>query len=454
MAARTFGWACGAAALWVLVVGAAAAAGEGGGGAMPGFVRIPNPLSGENPTYPAVARGVPGAGESFRCARFRTALTRVTGKWGLRHWYARYDPFNSDGSLIVLHRTGEGDHQVFRTRGAPYDQKANLVAAVDMEEPQWDAKDPQVLWGLNALRIVTFRCDTGKTAVVKDFRKDPTVGPIVKAEKDLYRVTTKGEGEPCCDRRFWALLLQGTKQDYRLRYLITWDRKSDQVLGVRKLAPNEEVDWAGMSWKGTFVIIGGDQCEGKISGLTMADKALKRFHRLARATAHSDVGLTTDGREVIVMQNSRTDHIDMIPLDWKAAPVRDGDNPYAGSGKTPLVRLFYASGSPHGFGGGVHISCNAPGVCVVSTYTEPNVKERNWLDRGIILVRLDARDPKAWHLAKVHGTKKAYWEETHAAITRDGSRVVWASNWNQDVGRERVFVLQLTMPANWRRLLK
>lgn len=64
----------------------------------------------------------------------------------------------------------------------------------------------------------------------------------------------------------------------------------------------------------------------------------------------------------------------------------------------------------------------------------------------ITLVKLDPRRPRVFHLAKVHGTCGSYWEETHAAITVDGSRAVWATNWSQDVGREQVFLMRLDMP--------
>ena len=125
----------------------------------------------------------------------------------------------------------------------------------------------------------------------------------------------------------------------------------------------------------------------------------------------------------MVMQNTATDHIDLIPLDPKASPVASF-NEYNGNTIRPLVRLFYSSDDPAGFSGGVHISCNVAGYCVVSTYYEPDAPERNWLDRTIILVKLDPNQPKAWHLAKVHNTTGAYWEETQASISRDGSRIV------------------------------
>ncbi len=418
------------------------------------LVPVPNPLSERNPPHPLVARAVPEAGKPFTDARFKTRLMRVTQRTGLRHEYARYDPFNKGQTRICLTDFASGDLHVYRTAALPYDGKQNLLKTLDFEQPRWDPGDPDLLWGLRDLQIVALNFKTGKTAVVKDFAKDPTIGPILKAEKDLYRITTRHEGEASRDMRFWALLLQGRQDDYRLRYLFTWDRQADRVQGIRKLAKDEEIDWAGMSWTGKYVLIGADPGPGKISGLTMADPQLKRFHRLAHATAHSDVGLDAAGRDVIVMQNSRTDHIDLIPIDWRTRPVGEGDDAYAGTNRTPLVRLFYSSESPVGFHGGVHISCNVPGYCVVSTHVEAGVEEQNWLDRCIIFVRLDAARPAAWYLAKLHNTQKAYWEEPHAAITNDGARVVWATNWNRNVGAERVFLMELRMPPRWPERLK
>ena len=77
-----------------------------------------------------------------------------------------------------------------------------------------------------------------------------------------------------------------------------------------------------MSPLGNWVLVGGDSYNGgNLVGLTMANKELTQFHRLDYATAHSDVGLDVNGAEVIVMQNVRTDYIDLIPIDWNTQPI-------------------------------------------------------------------------------------------------------------------------------------
>jgi len=445
------------ALVWLSAVVCMSAAASRGEPAVPrseSLVRVPDPLSGENPRHPLVGAPVPEPGKPFTDTRFGTRLVRATAQPGPRHEYSRYDPFNRDRSMIVLIDPPTGELRVYRADSPPYDRPEKRLATLDLEQPRWDVAEGGLIWGLRDFQIRTFDVASGKSKIIKDFSRDPRVAPLLRAAPDLYRITTKDEGEPSRDMRYWALGLQGTKDDYRLRYVVTWDRTSDQVLGVRELSKDEEVDWVGMSWRGDWVLIGADPGEGQIAGLTMADRALSKFHRLDFGTGHADVALDAEGNEVVVMQNVRTDYIDLIPIDWKTKPILDNGGSYDGSGRTPLVRLFSSSESPVGLNSGVHISCNVPGWCVVSTYIEPGLAEQNWLDRSIVLVRGDARRPEAFYLAKVHATRGAYWEETQAALTNDGARVVWADNWGQDVGEERSFVMQLDMPDGWNDRLK
>jgi hypothetical protein len=420
------------------------------------FVEVPHPLEGENPTFKLVASKAPAAGQTVVDPRLGTSCTRVVQTEGVRHEYSRFDPFNSDQSMILLVVCSEGEFRVYRTASVPYDKSENLVMTLNIAEPRWDPSDPNVLWGSADFSVVTVDVKTRETTTIKDFSQDATIGPILKANPDLYHITMKDEGESSTDKRFWAFLIQGTNDDYRPRYLFTWDRKLDKILGLYPISAKEaEIDWVGMSPKGNWVVIGGDWSNGgKLVGLTIANKALTEFHRIDYTTAHSDVGLDSDGNEVIVMQNVRTDYIDMIPLDPASKPILEPGGSYENTNRVPLMRLFYASDSPHGFNSGVHISCNLPGYCVVSTSTEENQPDQNWLDRTITLVTLDGHHPRVFYLSKVHATDGAYWEETQATITNDGGKIVWASNWNQHVGEERVWLMQLTMPAGWIDALK
>ncbi len=413
-----------------------------------GLVEVPDPLAADNPVFHLPVVPAPAVGEEVPDAAFHTSQRRVVKTEGLRHEYSRFDPFNADLTLVLLQLVAAGEWRVCRASSVPYDRPANLVRTLDISEPRWDSARPELIWGLMNFTIVTVDVLSGQITVVKDFATDPVIAPILAAHPDLYRVTTFEEGEASIDRRYWALLLQGSDQDYRARYLFTWDRLLDRVPGIRELPATESrIDWVGMSPTGSSVLIGADYDNGgALAGLTLADRELTRFHRLDYGTGHSDVGFDSDGREVAVMQNVRTDCVDLIPLDAATRPIMESNGGYDGTGHVPLVRLHYAAGSPLALHSGVHISCNCPGWCVISTYTEPNEPEQNWLDRTVILVRLDRSRPRAFYLAKVHGTRGAYWEETQATITGDGSRVVWATNWGRRVGQERVWLMELRLP--------
>ncbi|MBN1630113.1 MAG: hypothetical protein JW990_10145 [Thermoleophilia bacterium] len=185
---------------------------------------------------------------------------------------------------------------------------------------------------------------------------------------------------------------------------------------------------------------------GPLAGFTIADRELTEFHRINYDTAHADVALDVNGDEVLVMQNSRTDYVDLLPLAASTTPTTESGAGYLGTGHLPLLRLFYDSGSPIGFEGGVHISGNAPGYALISTHQEPDGPDKNWLDRSIVLVRLDPSAPQVYYVAKIHNVTQEYWEETHATISNDGHTVVWAANFGVDVGEESPYLLRLDLP--------
>ncbi|MDH3568239.1 MAG: hypothetical protein OEM61_12915, partial [Desulfobacteraceae bacterium] len=40
------------------------------------------------------------------------------------------------------------------------------------------------------------------------------------------------------------------------------------------------------------------------------------------------------------------------------------------------------------------------------------------------------------------------WEETQATISSNGKKIIWASNWGNNVGTEQLFVMQLETPPS------
>ncbi len=417
------------------------------------LVEVPNPLSPTNPLWALPDAPAPDPGEIVADADFGTTQRRITATLGMRHEYAKFDPFNADQSLMLQMYIPDGGWRVYRTASVPYDTAAQLAATVDMEEPRWDPTDPNLLWGSREFQILKLDVrQPDQPVVAKDFALDPAIKPILDANPDLYHITMYNEGETSTDKRYWALAIQGTQDEYRARYIFTWDRVTDTVPGTYALPLNQsDIDWVGMSPKGNWVLIGGlDTNAAPLTGMTMANRELTQFHRIDFSTAHADVGLDINGNEIVVMQNVRTDYVDLVPIDLATQPILDSGGSYAGTNRTPLMRLYYASDA-NGLSSGLHLSCNYPGYCVTSTVIDRGMPAQNWLDRKIVITKLDPAQPRTFYLAHVYGTRGEYWEETQATIANNGSRVVWATNWNQAVGRipERVYDMQTTLPAGW-----
>lgn len=429
------------------------------------IARVPDPLSGQNPVYPLDDLPMPAVGDCFTDPTFGTVLQRVTVTDGMngRHEYSRVDPYNADQSLILL-VDDEGGYRVYRTDSLPYNQPDNQVFYINQTEPRWDPADPLLLWAFQDFSIVQINLRTGEVNTIKDFSQDATIGPLI-AFGTTYRITMMDEGESSLDKRFWAFSLQGNDQvDYTHQYLFTYDLQTDSVLGVYpsdgSTLPETgviELDWVGISPLGNWVLIGSmDSNTGNIVGLTMASLDLTTFHRIDYTTSHADVGLDVNGNEVVVMQSYNTDTIDMIPLSLDSQPILESGGSETGTGRIPLIRLYYASDSTYGLSSGVHISCNTPGYCFISTTIPSSMPAANWLDRSLLLVRLDSDDPAVYYLAKLHNTiseePRVYWDETHGSISADGSLLVWADNWGLNVGTDQVFMMLLIMPENWQEL--
>ena len=124
------------------------------------FIEVPNPLSGDNPTYPLIPKTEPAPGQSWTDSRFGTVQTRVTQTCTLVQEYSRFDPFNCNQSMILLLDFASGSGLVYRTTSAPYDTPANLVQTInDLAEMRWDPSDPNILWGFQELQHHQAQCE-------------------------------------------------------------------------------------------------------------------------------------------------------------------------------------------------------------------------------------------------------------------------------------------------------
>ncbi len=442
------------------------------------LTQVPDPLSDTNPIYTQQSSGVPPLGTQFTESSFGLGVTRLTNdeSVGSRHEYSRFDPYNKDRSMIILNGDG-GYSSVYNTQNYPYNAVTNKVTSlydfsnnvqIRVREARWDRTNTSKIWGLSdaSIKTVNLSSNTPVVSVIKDFSTENVLTQKLGSD---FTITMNNEGESSYDNRHWAFLAKsnagsGSFKDKQV--IFTWDNDSKQILGTYELSERERgnIDWVGMSPKGNHVLIGSldynNPNANQIIGLAMANKdfsnfntgpdANKKFHRLNYDTAHADVGLDSNGNEVVIMQNTRTDHIDLIPIDPETVsintvPLSTDPDPYIDSNRTKLVRLNYTS-DDGGFDlySGVHISGNFDGYALISTTAAPGNTEENWLEKVLLLVKLDpdADNPLAGYISKTYNTTGTvpnpprldgnFWEETHGTITNDGSKILWAANWDQD----------------------
>jgi PKD repeat protein len=446
--------------IWYIVV-AASSEGEGEGEGeteIANLLEVADPLSATNTIYTLPSSAVPRAGQTVSDTNLNTYQRRVTQTLGYRHDFSRHDPFNADQSKILLYDIPNSLFRIYKTTSVPYDASTQFVTALSIDEPRWDRSNANIIWGLIDFKIVTINMSALKiTNTVKDFSKDATISPILAANTDLYRISMGDEGDASQNRRYWAFTLD-SKTDHLPHYLFCWDHTLDVVSKVLTLTAQQQthIGWVGMSPLGNWVVIGATSgSDAPIQGLTMADRALENFYPLDYTTSSCDLGTDTGGAEVAVMENVQTGYIDLIPLSKNTKPILTQGGRYTGTNRTPLVRLFYSDTDSHGLNSGVHVSCNTSGWCVVSTYIAPNLTADNWLDRKNILVKLNASNPRAWYLSHIYGVDGSNLdlEQTQAAITVDGTRIVWATNWNQNVGSKKVWDMEIDLPAGWKTVL-
>ncbi len=159
-----------------------------------------------------------------------------------------------------------------------------------------------------------------------------------------------------------------------------------------------------------------------------------------------DLGIDTQGSEVLLFGNDTTDFLSMQDL--------------ATGRETHL--LSYVHGTTWAesrtlSGQGFHISGNAyatPGWMVVSTYGYEK-QRTHWNSHAIYLLELnpdaDPAQPVIWRVAHARSVwdpdlTKHYWAETHASIDPRGRTIIFASNWSNP--KAAIETYRLDLPEN------
>jgi hypothetical protein len=342
-------------------------------------------------SMPAFLESVPFAG-------IETSVVRITGQAmapqrALRHAYAKRQPWNADGSLLLL---AYGSPALLLD-GRTFESLGTLQVPGD---PVWSHSNPDHMFGVSGNSFVRFSILSRAQTVLRTFPQYSRV------------LLGGGEGNLSNDDRYVALI--GQRDDGI--DVFTFDVEARTTVATLAFdgasGPHGDLDSASISPSGRYVVI----------GLTRPDRSYELYDAatmghlrtlVAGQVSHGDIGISQEGSEVLVTSANGLSALYSIRLD-------------DGSARLELSEAHMAWNK--------HVSCRnfaRPGWCYVSTYWNP-VRQDAYLFREIFALKLDGSS-KIQRFAPGTFAERpvdlAYPREAHAVPNPIGNLVLYASDW-------------------------
>lgn len=308
----------------------------------------------------------------------------VTGQ-NLRHHYSLDQPWNSDGSLIKL-----AGYPAAILDGESYELLywRNIPSSAT-----WSNLDPFKMYGTSGNSIVSFNVITNVSTTLKTF--------------PLYEEIDYGinKGNITNNDKYMPIL--GKVKD--VIELIVYDIELNKIHAQVRLPSRP--NWITISPLGNYALVHYSSVRVDVYDidLTQDPRAITNF------TSHSDLGIDAFGNEVYIAFGDVETRLNNYYM--KMVRLSDGVT-------TPLFYYSNGNGVWHG-----HISArniNRPGWAYVSEGCCETVGKRE-----IFAIKLDGSN--TIKRFGYHHTNKnlGYGHGAMAVPNRDGSKVMFASNWNE-----------------------
>jgi hypothetical protein len=372
----------------------------------------------------------------FTDPTFGTRVTRVTDPsmspsnatsttLGLRHEYSRYPALNADNSKVVVRVIGGVDRGYFEVLDLASGALLYKIGAQRGDpELSWHPTSPDRLFYRTTNEVRVFHTDTGQSEVLMAFPQ-------------YYAISTKSEGRPSDDWRYYAFL--GFRDSsYSSADLVVVDLVTKSV--VATWANAGKPDWVSMSPSGRYVV--AQWVDGKGTRVYKRDD-LSYLHTAFADAAHSDFAYDAAGDEVIVYHATGSAALVELgsPNGCPVAQARLSDGK-----KTKLLDVGWGWFTPHfsGFASRRH-----HGWVLMSTYTTPENAPQPY-SREVLWLKLDGSGAVR-RIAHHHSdqarpsTGKDYWAEPQATSSWDGDVVLFSSVWGQPFSQYDLY----TVTGQW-----
>jgi len=310
----------------------------------------------------------------------------------LRHIYAKKQPWNADGTKIM-------------TAGWPskiLDGNTYEVLTTAYCRSLWSNVEPDITYDSHENQLFRRNIVTQNETVLKTFSGYSSVS------------VGDGEGNLSNDDRYVALIATSGSQ----KTILVYDIFNDEILGTKSLG-TANIDWVSVSQSGEYVVMSGySDGSGPLQGIKAYDKYMNNEIHLYSGRPHGDIGYDAQGNEVYVAYQGVSGYsLSYARLDNGA---KQGIFPFSGG-----------SGDSGLWGG--HISTrnlNRPGWAYVSEQGHPSNVNNYEATREIFAIKLDNSQTIERFTKHNTNLNSGYSHQAHAVPNRDGSKVIFASNWD------------------------
>ncbi|MCL4511192.1 MAG: T9SS type A sorting domain-containing protein [Bacteroidetes bacterium] len=365
---------------------------------------------------------VPSVGVVFTDPSFGTEVARITdarasGAPGIVPQYSKREAWNADESLMLLF-TGEGTALLYDGQSYKFKKALDYVGGEDVF---WHPTNPSIILFSQDSVLYSFNVVTDELKQIHVF-------------KGYTWANTRSEGNLSRDGRYYAFVGQVYDTVTHFRDIVVYDITSDTLIAKMPLPQTlEGFDWVSVSPLGNYVVVDYATTNvGRYQGVEVYGKNLNFIWQKPIGAGHSDLAVDANGDEVLVMDQ----YNDVTNSTFiKKFRLSDG-------AEISLLEVSWQYD--------LHISCRneaRPGWCFISTFDgEGRLTDSSstWLpfEDEVFALKMDGSGD-VQRIAHHHSRRfspatpdrdnSMYWAEPHATISRDGGRILFGSNWRQNV---------------------
>lgn len=379
------------------------------------FVTHHNPLPQQNDRKPPM--GVWTIDQVFGTEIVRLTDARASGHPGIVPQYSKRQAWNANDSLLLLFNCAG---TALLHNGRTY-QFIRTIDGVFGEDVFWHPTKPNIIICSNERALLSYDVGLDRFDTVAHF-----------PQYDWFN--TRGEGNLSLDGRYYAFAGQTYDTATHIKDIVIYDLDRRTIAKSMPMPPAlEDFDWVSISPLGNYVVIDYATTQtARYNGVEVYDRSMNFLWQKPLGAGHSDLAVDENDDEILVMDY----YDDATNSGWiKKFRLADGK-------ETKLLELNWSFD--------LHESCRNTarrGWCIVSTFDgEGRLTDdaASWLpfEDEVFMLKLDGSGT-VQRLAHHHSRRFSpatpdrdnsnYYAEPHATVSRDGSRILFASNWREGI---------------------